>query len=84
MLKKRSLTSYKTDICSHCTVSSDDKLLACCIADKILIYSVDDTDKFYKLRHQHFGQIQYCKFVGGNRYLISFGIDELMFLFDLF
>ena len=84
MLKRRSLTSYKTDICSHCTVSCDDKILACCIANKILIYSVDDTDKFYKLPHQHFGQIKYCKFLGGNRYLISFGIDGLMFLFDLF
>ena len=83
-LQKRCINSHPSDICSYCTISCDDKLLACCIANKILIYSVDDTDKFYKLPHQHFGQIQYCKFLGGNRYLISFGIDGLMFLFDLF
>ena len=82
-LQKRYINSHPSDICSHCTVSCDDTLLACCIANEIVICSVDDTDKFYKLPHQHFRQIQYCKFLCGKRYLISYGMDMLMFLFDL-
>ena len=31
----------------------------------------------------HLGQVQYCKFLCGKRYLISCGIDGLLFLFDL-
>ena len=45
-LQKRYINSHPSDICSHCTVSCDDKLLACCIANKIVIYSVDDLEKF--------------------------------------
>ena len=82
-LQKRYINSHPSDICSHCTVSCDDKLLACCIANEIVICSLDDTDNFYKLPHQHFSQIQYCKFLCGKRYLISYGMNMLMFLFDL-
>ena len=81
-LHKQSTRSPNSYICSHCTVSSDDKLLACCIGNEILIFLVTDPDKCYKVPH-HLGQIQYCKFLGGKRYLLSYGIDELMFLFDL-
>ena len=82
-LQKRSINSHPSDICSHCTVSFDDKLLACCIANEIAIYSVHDLDKFYKVPHNHQGKIQYCKFLCGKRYLISYGMEGLMFLFDL-
>ena len=82
-LQKRSIRSHQSDICSHCTVLCDDKLLACCIANKIVIYSVDGLEEFYKLPHYHQGKIEYCKFLCGKRYLISYGIDRLMFLFDL-
>ena len=82
-LHKRSTRSPKSYICSHCTVSSDDKLLACCIGNEIFIFLVTDPDRFYKVPHHHLGQIQYCKFLGGKRYLLSYGIDGLMFLFDL-
>ena len=82
-IQKLSIHSLKSDICSHCTVSCDDKLLACCIANEILIYSFDDPDRFYKVPHNHLGQVQYCKFLYGKRYLISYGIDRLLFLFDL-
>ena len=82
-LQKRSINSHPSDICSHCTVSCDDKLLACCIANEILIYSVDDLDRFYKVPHNHLGKIEFCKFLCGKRYLISYGMDRLMFLFDL-
>ena len=82
-LQKRNINSHPSDICSHCTVSCDDKFLACCIANKIVIYSVDSLGKFYKMPHNHQGKIQYCKFLCGKRYLISYGMDRLMFLFDL-
>ena len=82
-LQKRYIISHPSDICSHCTVSCDDTLLANCIANEIVICSADDTEKFYKLPHQHFRQIQYCKFLCGKRYVISYGMDMLMFLFNL-
>ena len=82
-LQKRNINSHPFDICSHCTVSCDDKWLACCIANKILIYSVDDLDEFCQVPHNHQGKIQYCKFLSRRRYLISYGMDWLMFLFDL-
>ena len=82
-LQKLRIHSPKCDICSHCTVSCDDKLLVCCIANEIFIYFVDDPDRFCKVPHNHLGQVQYCKFLCGKRYLISYGIDGLLFLFDL-
>ena len=82
-LQKLRIHSPKCDICSHCTVSCDDKLLVCCIANEIFIYFVDDPDSFCKVPHNHLGQVQYCKFLRGKRYLISYGIDGLLFLFDL-
>ena len=33
--------------------------------------------------HNHQGKIEFCKFLCGKRYLISYGMDRLMFLFDL-
>ena len=83
MLQKLTIHSPICDICSHCTVSCDNKLLVCCIANEILIYFVDDPERFYIVPHNHLGQVQYCKFLCGKRYLISCGIDGLLFLFDL-
>ena len=53
MLQKLSIHSPKSDICSHCTVSCDNKLLVCCIANEILIYFVDDPDRFCIVPHNH-------------------------------
>jgi hypothetical protein len=33
--------------------------------------------------HNHLGKVEYCDFLRGNRYLISYGIDGVVFLFDL-
>ena len=82
-IQKLSIHSPICDICSHCAVSCDDKLLVCCIANEIHIYSFDDSGRFYKVPHNHLGQVQYCKFLYGKRYLMSYGIDGLLFLFDL-
>ncbi|XP_028414763.1 LOW QUALITY PROTEIN: uncharacterized protein LOC114537853 [Dendronephthya gigantea] len=67
----------------HCTVSSDNKMLACCIANDILIFPLNGQDTFCKVPQNHSGKIEYCEFLRGNRYLISYGIDGVVFLFDL-
>ena len=78
-----SINSSASDVCSHCTVSSDNKLLACCIANEIFLYPLNDPDNFLKVAHNHQGVIQYCTFLFGSHYLLSYGIDGLVFLFDL-
>ncbi len=83
MLSIPNVNSRASDICSHCTVSSDNKLLMCCIANEILIYPLNGPDTFWNVPINHQGKIEYCKFLKGNRYLISYGIDGLVFLFDL-
>jgi WD40 repeat protein len=69
--------------CNHCGVSSDNKLLVCCIANEILIHPLDGTNAFWKVPHNHSGRVEFCKFLKGNRYLMSYGIDGVVFLFDL-
>ena len=71
---------------SHCTVSSDNKLLACCIVDRILIYPLDAAagDQFIlQLPRAHLGRIEFCQFLKRTRYLISNGVDGTVFLWDL-
>ncbi|XP_028407411.1 uncharacterized protein LOC114530030 [Dendronephthya gigantea] len=70
--------------CNYCTVSSDNKLLACCIGNEILIHPVNGPNSFWNVPNNHTGRIEYCKFLRENRYLISYGIDGVVFLFDLF
>ena len=77
------INSSASDVCSHCTVSSDKKLLACCIGNEIFLYPLNGPDKFLKVAHNHQGVIQYCTFLCGSRFLLSYGIDGLVFLFDL-
>ena len=70
-------------VCSHCAVSSDNKLLVCCIANEILVHPLDGLNAFWKVPHIHSSMIKSCNFLKGNRYLISYGIDDIVFLFDL-
>ena len=77
------INSSASDVCSHCTVSSENDLLACCIANEIFICQPNHPDRFSKVTHKHQGKIEYCKFLCGSRYLLSYGIDGLVFLFDL-
>ena len=77
------INSSASDVCSHCAVSSDNKLLPCCIANEIILYPLNGQDKSSKVAHNHQGVIQYCTFLCGTRYLLSYGIDGLVFLFDL-
>ena len=71
---------------THCTVSPESDLLACCIVDKILLYNFNnptDRQSILQLPRAHLGEIEFCQFLKGNRYLISYGVDGTVFLWDL-
>ena len=74
---------YYKSACSNCAVSFDNKLLVCCIANEILLHPLVGVNAFWKVPHNHLGKIECCRFLKGNRYLISCGIDGVVFLFDL-
>ena len=69
----------------YCAVSSGNERLACCIVDDVLLCSLDSPaeESFWCLPHAHLGQIQFCQFLRENHYLISYGIDGAVFLWDL-
>jgi WD40 repeat protein len=78
------VNSGASDTCSHCIVSSDNMLLAWCVANEIFIFSLNGSDTFWKVPHNHLGKVEYFDFLRGNCYLISYGIDGIVFLFDIF
>ena len=71
--------------CTHCTISTGNELLACCIADNIDLYSLGNSaeQSFRPLPPGHLGRIEFCQFLKGTRYLISYGVDGALFLYDL-
>ena len=76
----------ETDKITFCTVSPNNDLLACCVVDRILLYSLNSpTNQPYlnELPRAHLGKIEFCRFLNGNRYIISYGIDGAVFLWDL-
>ena len=88
----RLLTLEETDVLytvvdkfTHCTVSLGNDLLACCIVDRILLFPFNtSTDRSVRyLPRAHLGKIEFCQFLKGNRYLISYGVDGTVFLWDL-
>ena len=70
---------------SFCAVSLDNELLVCCIANIIIVFCLCAPDVFSskKILRGHIGRIEVCKFVRVNRYLISYGVDGMVFLWDL-
>ena len=73
----------ESDKFTHCAVSSNDNLLACCIGEKILLYSAAKQESVLQIRHCHLGRVDFCQFLKGTRYLISYGVDGVMFLWDV-
>ena len=69
----------------YCTVSLDNDLLVCCIANIILVFRLCACDIFSskQILRGHIGRIEFCKFLRVNRYLISYGVDGMVFLWDL-
>ncbi|KAJ7381542.1 hypothetical protein OS493_040564, partial [Desmophyllum pertusum] len=76
---------YSSVTFSQCTISLDNQLLVCCIADTILVYSPHDPDinSSKRVLRGHFGRIEFCRFLKVNRYLISYGVDGIVFLWDI-
>ena len=70
---------------THCTVSPDNDLLAYCITDRILLFPLKpSTDQcILQLPRAHLGKVEFCQFLKGSRYLISYGVDGTVFLWDL-
>ena len=70
---------------TYCTVSLDDELLVCCITNIILVFRLCAPDFFRskQILRGHIGRIEFCKFLRVNRYLISYGVDGMVFLWDL-
>ena len=70
---------------SQCTVSLDNQLLVCCIANRILIYSLlaPDDNSSKRVLRGHLGRIEFCQFLKVDRYLISYGVDGMIFLWDI-
>ena len=70
---------------SHCTISQETNLLACCITDSIALCPMNTptNQSIRLLPPAHLGKIEFCQFVKGGRYLISYGVDRNVFLWDL-
>ena len=85
-MEKELMKLYPRNVRFHCcTVSSGNERLACCIADDVLLCSLwsPAEEPFCPLPRAHSGQIQFCQFLRETRYLISYGIDGAVFLWDL-
>ena len=69
----------------QCAVSSDNELLFCCVANIIILFSlrVPDVHSSKRILRGHLGRIEFCKFLKVSRYLISYGVDGMVFLWDL-
>ena len=70
---------------SYCAVSQDTELLVCCLANVIFVHSlqVADIHSSKRVLRGHLGKIEFCKFLKRNRYLISYAVDGMVFLWDI-
>ena len=77
--------TYKSVKFSQCAVSLDNELLVCCIANEIFVYDlhVADVRSSKRVLRGHLGKIEFCKFLKVNRYLISYAVDGMVFLWDI-
>ena len=70
---------------SHCVVSQDKELFVCCLGNVIFVHSlqVADIHSSKRVLRGHLGKIEFCKFLKRNRYLISYAVDGMVFLWDI-
>ena len=76
---------YKSVRFSQCAVSLDNELLVCCFGNLIYLYSlsVANVHSSRRILQGHLGKIEFCRFLKVNRYLISYAVDGMVFLWDL-
>ena len=70
---------------SLCIVSQDNELLVCCIANLIYVYKLTVANIYSsrQILRGHLGEIEFCRFLKGNLFLISYGVDGLVFLWNI-
>ena len=70
---------------SHCAVSQDSELLVCCLGNVIFVHSLQVAviHSSKRVLRGHLGKIEFCKFLKRNRYLISYAVDGMVFLWDI-
>ena len=70
---------------SLCIVSQDDELLVCCIANLIYVYKLTAANIYSsrKILRGHLGKIEFCRFLKGNLFLISYSFDGVVFLWNI-
>ena len=88
LLKKMEVEGFYNPVkFSHCNVSLDNELLVCCIANLIYVYNLSVShSKIHSSRRilrGHVGKIEFCRFLKVNRYLITYAIDGMVFLWDV-
>jgi len=86
LIKSRGVEKpYNSVRFSQCSVSVDNQFFVCCIANAILVYNLR-TSNIYSSKHVlrgHLGRIEFCRFLKINRYLISYAVDGMVFLWDI-
>ena len=88
LLKKMEVEGFYNPVkFSQCNVSLDNELLVCCIANLIYVYNLPlSHSKIHSSRRilrGHVGKIEFCRFLKVNRYLITYAIDGMVFLWDV-
>ena len=88
LLKKMEVEGFYNPVkFSQCNVSLDNELLVCCIANLIYVYNLPLSHcKIHSSRRilrGHVGKIEFCRFLKVNRYLITYAIDGMVFLWDV-
>lgn len=76
---------YQSVKFGQCHVSLDNQLLVCSIANVISIYNLhaSDINSCEQVLRGHLGRIEFCQFLKADRYLISYGVDGMVFLWEV-
>ena len=86
LLKRVEVGSFYNPVrFSQCTVSQDNEFLVFCIANLIFVYNLSlvNIHSSRQILRGHLGKIEFCRFLKVNRYLISYAIDGMVFLWDV-
>lgn len=60
-------------------------MLVCCIANLIYVYKLTVANIYSsrQILRGHLGKIEFCRFLKGNLFLISYGVDGMVFLWNI-